>query len=433
MRKFSFVLMLTLFAVGMANHAEAQFWKNWFGKKEEKRKPRPHKSVNTPEEPVKAKSFAGKRHEVVYPDSKIKKHYRIDVLVPLYLDELVNGEYVTFKDKVPEKALLGLDFYEGLKMAVDTLSRYSFSIDVYVHDIATFNSSSEQLVNGGKLDSADLIIGAIQSHDIPVIASFAKKMHINFVSAVSPSDGGVKDNQYFTLMQPSLQLHCEAILKEINKKYHSRAVSVLYRTTAKADENAYNIIIKDTSLDIEYQKLLVNTLPTHEKMLPLFDSTKTNVVIVPIIDNAFADSILKDLHNDFPSYKFEVYGMPTWKSIASLHKPDAYPNIGITITAPTYFDASTAMGQYVEGKYKKEYGGRPGDMVYTGYEDMYWYANLLLQNGTIFNKKYTGNNTAPFTRFDISPRWDKDDNIYYNENRHVYLYRYQSGSYIVTQ
>ena len=39
----------------------------------------------------------------------------------------------------------------------------------------------DALINKGKLDSADLIIGAVQAHDIPAIADYAKMKKINLI------------------------------------------------------------------------------------------------------------------------------------------------------------------------------------------------------------------------------------------------------------
>ena len=63
-----------------------------------------------------------KKREIEYPQSIAKERYRIDVLLPLYLDELVKEDKPTFKGKVPEKAQPGINFYEGVNLAVDTLT-----------------------------------------------------------------------------------------------------------------------------------------------------------------------------------------------------------------------------------------------------------------------------------------------------------------------
>jgi archaellin len=95
---------------------------------------------------------------------------------------------------------------------------------------------------------------------------------------------------------------------------------------------------------------------------------------------------------------------------------------------------STGIGQAVANGYKKDVGGsKPSDMVYRGYETMYWYTYLLHKYGTIFNEKFSDNAAAPFTRFEVVLKKDKDEKLLYQENKHIVLYRYQSSSYIVEQ
>lgn len=152
-----------------------------------------------------------------YPPSVMKNRYRVDVLAAMYLDELVKKGAVT--DKIPDKALPGIAFYEGLTIAADSLKKAGYNIDIYVHDVASTKEAPDSLIKSGALDSADLIIGAVQSHDVPVLAAYAKDHKVNFVSALSPSDGGVKSNKYFTLIQPSLKTHCNWILSDIAQKF----------------------------------------------------------------------------------------------------------------------------------------------------------------------------------------------------------------------
>ena len=82
------------------------------------------------DEPIKAKPK--KKPEVAYPRSTIKDVYRIDVLVALYLDELVKIDKPAFK-KIPEKAVNGIDFYQGIKLATDTLDAKGYRFEVFVH------------------------------------------------------------------------------------------------------------------------------------------------------------------------------------------------------------------------------------------------------------------------------------------------------------
>lgn len=422
-------ILLTAFASAFSNKAEAQFWKKWFHKDNRKYKPT-HKVSSQPVLP-KSKPFKRKL-EVQYPETVKKKRYRIDILAPLYLDELVKNDKPVHGDKIPEKAQGGIEFYEGVKLAIDTLQSFNYNVDIYVHDITGTASDIAALLKDKTLDSADLIIGDVQSQQIPELAQLAKRRQINFVSASSPSDAGVKGNPYFIMQQPTLQAHCEAIMDMVARKYKKKSITLLYRSTVSIDKTASGYILEDSAA-VHFSKVSCNVMPSRQQLSRLFDSSKTNVVVMPILENAYAEMLLKQLYAWFPTYRFEVYGMPSWRTMSGLKKANTFPNTVVYITAPFYFDISTPVAQQVEREFKSSFGGRPTELVFRSYETLYWYAYLLTTYGTIFNRHFSDNSAALFTRFEIKPKWDANGNLLYNENQHLCMYRYQNSSYIVEQ
>jgi hypothetical protein len=423
----SFLFILVLMFTLPAQQAQGQFWKKWFDK-DEKRKPRAvekpkPKAPETVTKPKKKKSFD-------YPPSQIKDRYRIDVLVPLYLDELVKDNKPSFKGHVPEKASTGLNFYQGVKLAADTLSALGYNVDVFIHDISLPGLSPQDMVKSNYLAETDLIIGALASNQLTVIADYAKKSSINFISALSPSDADITGNPYFTMLQPTLQTHCERLKAAATKKYPEREITLLYRSNNSIDSLAYSYI---ADAGHSFKKLTWNTTPQTIQMQRLFDSTRTNVILMPIVDNNYAEGVLHKLNDLFPGYQFEVYGMPSWKAMGGIKKADAYPSIAVLFTSPFYYDGSTPAGQMLSSNYKKEFSGRPGEMVFRGYETLYWYAYLLRKYGTIFNNKLSDNGSTTFTRFEVKPQYNVQQDLLYNENEHIYIYRYQGGSFFVQQ
>jgi len=423
------VFLFTVIATAFSNNAQAQFWKKWFHK--DNRKYKATHKVST--QPTLPKPKPAKRKlEIQYPETVKKSRYRIDVLVPLYLDELTKNEKPVHGEKIPEKSQGGVEFYEGIKLAVDTLQSFNYNLDVYVHDIASPVTSVAALIKDKALDSADLIIGDVQSQQIADLAQLAKRRHINFISASSPSDAGIKDNPYFILQQPTLQAHCTYIMDAIGHKYHKKSVTLLYRNTVSIDKTACAYVLDDSSL-VAFNKVSCNAMPSRQQLARLFDSSKTNIIVMPIMENAYAEMLLKQMYNWFPQYKFEVYGMPSWRTMAGLKKANTFPNTVVHVTAPFYFDISNSAAQQLERSFKSAYGGRPSELVFRAYETLYWYANMLAEYGTIFNKHFNDNSAAPFTRFEIKPKWDANGNLLYNENQHLCMYRYQNSSYIVEQ
>ena len=426
-----FLAVFFLIAASPAQDANAQFWKNMFGKKEKpvvKRPVRPKgASTKIPATPPKKKLPEPLR----LASSVQKPRYRLDVLAPLYLNELVANGKPVYKSHLPDKVLPGLSFYQGIKLAADTLNAFGYYLDVYVHDIGDPAQSVEALLKGTALDSADLIIGAVQAAQVAPLAAFARKRTINFVSALSPSDGGVKGNLYLSLLQPSLQRHCDAIREALSRKSKLSNMLVYRRSTVAADEACFKSITHDSTFS--YVKVMMNTAMPTANLRNFLDSNKENVVVIPVLDATYAASLLDQLNKSFPGYRIEVFGMPSWKGIATLHKEGALANIGVTIGTPFYFDASASAGREFSEAFSATYGGKPAEMAFRGYETLFWYAYLLKRYGTIFNDHYGDTGAAPFTRFELKQAADKEGNTAYYENKHVYLYRYQSGSFSVQQ
>jgi len=420
--------MTGLLTAAAPHDSRAQILRRLFGTEEKKKsaKKPAKKSATVRVQPKIPK----KSPRIEYPPTELKSRYRVDVFLPLYMDELVKNGKTMFRDKIPAKALPGISFYEGLKLAADTLDGRLYHIDLHVHDISSARTSVARLLGSKALDSSDLLIGLVQSDEITLLGQFARKRHINFISVLSPSDGGLRDNPYFTLLQPTLHTHCDGIRNAVRKKFPGSPVIVYRRNAVPVDEVAFGFVTGGRTQD--YRVVSCNTPPERKVLRQLLDSTETNVIVMPVLDIGYAESLLQQLSDWFPDYAFEVFGMPSWQSMYSLKKAESFSNIAVTFTAPYYFDPTTSLGQQLAERYGGTFGGTADEWVYRGYEVCYWYASLLRKSGTIFNPKMD-NSTAVFTQYEIKPARDKDGELLYNENRHLYLYRYQGGSHMVEE
>lgn len=440
-KKLLVALVGALLLCCASNDADAQSRRE--RKREEKRREaireyyRRNPQAKDPQAPATNKSVATKprntapKKEFDFPKSEIKDRYRIDVLVPLYLAEVVQDGKVAVKGRLPEKVTTPLKFYEGMMIAADTLKKMGYKLDIFVYDVADELEKPATLVNTDAFAGSDMILGLLTSTDFPLVANYARKHHINFISALSPSNQGVTGNPYFSLLQPTLETHCDAVEEFIYKKNGNVTPIILHRTKVPIDSIAYNNFIVNNALD--YRSVACDTLPAKSTLVPMLIKDRKNIVVIPIISDRYAETILAYLYRNFPEYDFEVWGMPSWDNMPSLKKSDAYPNVVVYFTNPFYFDATTAAGLAVSNSYKSRFGGKADNMVFRGYETMMWYAYLLKKHGNIFNTQLWDNGGAPFTRFDVKLVKNEDGELMYYENKHVYLYRYHSASYMVEQ
>jgi len=420
--------VLLLLCTTYSNNTAAQFWKR--DRKEKKRKPYT-KPVKKPEAVVAKAEKPKKKRIVAYPKTEKKIRYRIDVLMPLYLDELVKNNQLAFKGKLPEKAQSGLSFFEGVKLATDTMQRLQYKADVYVHDITNPRSTVEQLLAKDSLKNSDLIIGLVLSQQVTTLADYAKKNQINFVSALSPSDANIKDNPFFILLNPTLQTNCDFIAEYINKKYPKEHVLLYKSGRSSVDSLSYTYLNEQLKHSATID---ADSLPHMDTLNALFDSTANNIIVMPVMENGYAESLLLQLKQHFPDYRFDIYGMPGWKSFLASRKSGTFgENLSVSIPSPYYFDQTVSYGQQLTNAYKARYNAKPGELVYRGFETVYWFTDLLYKYGTIFNEHTRDNSAAMFTQYDLQPKWDSENNFYYTENRHLYFFHYLDGNLLIEQ
>ncbi len=353
-----------------------------------------------------------------------KSRYRVDILVPLYLDELPKSAAAA-KEKIPEKALPGMAFYAGVNIAADSLKKEGFNIDIYVHDVASVNESPGQLISKGKLDSSDLIIGDVQPQDIQPLSGFAKTKRINFISTAPAFYGETIDNPYFTLLQPSLQTQCERIVAEVVKNAPHDKVTVLYRSKDAADNACYDFITDAAERKLHLQYMACGKPPKKANLELFIAVAKPVVLVVPVSDTGFVTGLLHSLSTDFPDTHFEVYGMPSWAAIADLKKKGAFPNATVHITSSLILDPASAAGQYVRHTFTAFYTGKISMPVYDGYEALFLFAGLLKKYGTHFNEDYE-HITSP--ALDIHAKTDRSGDVRFYENRQVVMEVFEGGA-----
>lgn len=419
--------LLCIVLLSLPTESHAQFWKK--GRKQENAKKKESKKV-----PVASKKEEPKVKKKVLPEfseTVVKDKYRVDVLVPLYLNSLVKNGKPVYK-KTPDYALPSINFFEGLSIAAQALNAQKIKLDLHIHDITDQHKSVKDLIAGKALLESDLIIGFVHSNDLVLAANFASEKKINFVSALSPSDAGLTNSPHFILMQPTLKTHIEHLISEAGKKYSKQPKYILHTNKTSGEKDAYKqfkeALIGEKNLHIIDCAQFTITTDTLRK---IFDSTKTNVIYASILDIPTAEGMLNHLSALGSNYKFEIYGMPSWKSLRGLNVDGSFANLSIHYTTPFEYDTSTSSGKYVAAEYASKYVGSPSEMVFRGYETLVWFSNLLHKYGTVFNAKMDDVSASPFTRYQIEASWNKDNDFLYWENRNLYMLHYKNGNYKV--
>ena len=362
---------------------------------------------------------------IIYENPVKKERYKIAVLTPLYLDSVDLEKNLAH---IPKFIMPGLDFYQGIQIAADTLRKQGFKLDIYIHDSKSNYLNVQNMIESDKLDSMDLIIGNANVSDLKILAEFAKSKKINFVSAVSPSDAEQTNNPYFTILQPRLASHIEKMHRHINARHPEDNVFYFYGNS-QSEKNGLTYFQNDVMNSVPGRFKAIEITDENGVLYQLKKNIDTNyntTIFLGVLDPSTTYKYLKILAPFADKYNLTVYCMPTTEAIKSLSKTDEFPNMPIYYTTAYIIDKITPASMYITKKYKARMGGLTSDIVYKGFESLYYFANLMKKYGVPFNEHISDNSNSFITPYKIMPVKDKGIHQF-NENKFLYLMKYENG------
>jgi len=358
--------------------------------------------------------------------------YKIAVFAPVYLDSAFDGNDLKPGNTISKSIIPGLDFYNGVLLAIDSLQNEGIQAEVYFYDLKNTGLPLHTILSQESMQQISLIIAAFNNiADIKTLAGFAAEKKIPLISSTLPNNGGVTGNPYFTVVNPTLKTHCEELYKYLQRNFSTN--NILFFKRKGAVENwilsAFSDIARNTpSLPLKMKTIELSDTFTVSQVLQYMDSTRKNILICGSLNENFSIRLVKSLSLAAGTYTATVMGMPNWDALKDLDKPDC-KGVDIIYTTPYNFNRNDKTIIAITSKYKNLLNGRPGDMVFKGYESMYHFTKLLQEHGKEMNYYLSEKKFKLFNDFDIRPVINKANRLQtdYQENRKLYFIKKNSG------
>jgi hypothetical protein len=369
--------------------------------------------------------------------------YHIAVFLPLYLDSAFDAEgNYRYDQNFPKFLNPGLEFYEGLELAVDSLTKIHAPLDITVYDTRSLSKPVQQIVDDPQFLKTQLIIGFVSSSELHVLANAAKLREIPFVNVNYPNDGGISNNPEFVILNTTLHAHFEALYKFIQRNWATSNIIYLKKKGAQEDRilSEFAGIEKSTpSVPLRMKYLTVDRELSNQQLISYLDSNTKNIVLVGSLDEGFAKAACAQLSTLNKTYPIKIIGMPTWDAITDFNTP-AYPDQEIYYSTPFYINPADSLVLSIQQYFKNRFYSRPSDMVYRGYETTLHFGQLLITHkgsldGSIGEKKF-----KVFNDFDLQPVFTGKENgnstagqvptLQYLENKKVYFVKKMNGNVV---
>ncbi len=364
------------------------------------------------------------------PDSAAPRH-KIAVFAPLYLDSAFDatGNY-RYGKTLPKFFTQGIEFYQGVQLAIDSLNKEGVELDVAIFDTRSAKQTLATMIASKDFEGTDVIIGHVNMADAQLLAHTAKNLGVPFVNANFPNEAGVTDNRQYIILNSTLFTHCEALYKFMQKNYALSPITVFRKKGAQEDRlNTYLKTIESSTasvpLKLKYVTLSDNF--TQQELATHLDPDKTNIAFGASLDVSFASKLAQQLAALNSSNVASILvGMPNWDAINFSGTP--FRGLDIVYSTPFYIEPSDSVAAAINSNYQATYSFKPGEMVFRGYESVYHFAHLLTQDDNPIQEKLTSVRHRVFYDFNIQPVISKKTGkADYYENKKLYFVKKTDG------
>lgn len=377
----------------------------------------PPSTTPTPEPPITV--TPPKNDPIVQPQpTAVAPTAQITILLPLGSQQYSPSMSI---DALSDKMQNGLEFYEGLLVAVDEWKSKGFTPEIKVYDTQNDPKQVEQLLAAPDLKKSDLIIGPLYNSELKPVAAFAKQHHIYHFSPISPSNQVAEDNPYYVVVNPSVEAHCKAIYEFAKKQPHSKIIAV---ASNKPNEIALSQRFMTFGNSPEgYSLPSVTSMLTADNIETKLSSTEHNIIVMTTFSELPVIEWVNNLYALRKKYDITLFGMPNWLDM---------PNIDLNYLAALDFHYTTEFWvnengsehQYFYNSFTQKYGNKPTKFAAKGYDLMRYVGDLWrAYQGDVANAIHI-TTRGVYTDFSFGTTIQGGNNTYL-ENREVHIVRYR--------
>ncbi len=331
----------------------------------------------------------------------LQKAVVISMLLPFGLDNLNPG--TSYTDVSLKQADLSLDYYQGFKLALDSLTAQGYNFKLQLFD-ATTASQVHSLAMNPQIRSSDLIVGPVFPDDIKAFTSMLTAPRKPILSPLAPSAPSTFKNQNLITAIPPLDVHAWTTAEYINNTIKPKNIFIL--KSGYSEDNSYIIPFKKAIDSLGKKRIVVNQLTVVRGQLaavvPQLSTTAQNVFVVPSTNQAFLTVTLQALDSLADHYPITLFGHPNWEKFSFL-KTHLLEHLHTHITSSDKVDyKSTATVTFLRN-YRKSYHIDASDYAIKGFDEGSYFGQLSGANGGDLKKitqtDFTGlHNTFHFTR-----------------------------------
>ncbi|MEJ7646607.1 MAG: hypothetical protein WKF87_18565 [Chryseolinea sp.] len=327
------------------------------------------------------------------PKTFFKDVYSVSVMLPLMVNTLDPSPSTKRNQNV-------LDLYEGIKLAVDTLSKQGVKISLRAYDTERKTEKIKSILNMEELKSTDLLVGPFFQEECKPINEFSVSNKVNVFNPLHNNMELLNSNPYGFMFQPSLETMGKRAAEFLSGYPAKKTCMVFYGTSRRDSVLAANFlytanekgikIISSNRLSREDSKNVLTILATPTeydefKYPKEFTLKKDSLgsIFVASDDALIYAKVISGIETRGDNVV--VVGSEAWLDQHSIDV-EKFQNLPIVLMAPNYIVIEKPISKAFARRYVKTHGRIPTSYASTGYELMLFLGNQLKKNGVYFQE-----------------------------------------------
>lgn len=342
--------------------------------------------------------------------------YKVALMLPLVLSEVnrIDPQEPDIAETL--NSLKFIEFYEGFRMALDSLEKSGLKLKLFVYDIGKDTARARQVLKKPEMKKMDLIIGLIYHMNFQMVAEFAKKNKIPIVNPISERSDLIKGNPWVFKVCPSRKAQLTNLSPVLEQNF-SRSQILIVRNNQYKDRDAPDQLKKECA------KLTLSTqvVDGTDNAISRLSKSKENVLVFFAENNNYILDLSRKLSERRNDYTISIVGLPAWDKIEEL-ETDYMVNLNAHLIAPYFIDYNNASVKKFTCKFQETIKTDPGHLAFLGYDIGYYFLSALMKYGGDF-MNCIGDYTMKGLQSTFEFRQEKGSGF---ENQHWEIYKFDN-------
>lgn len=272
-----------------------------------------------------------------------------------------------------------MEFYYGVLVALQKLKEQGISVVLDVINTEKSHDAVLRIINSGKLDNADIIIGPVYDEIFNIVAQFAHEREIPIISPLASISA---DNPYVVQIAPSHQQKLTKMREVIGHDKNILVIRPLDQLDKEFEEELVSVLPHGGVIKLDYLKS-TDIREVENKL----STDRENIIIIASSNENKVEEIMarmSSMHNSMSARglttpDISVLGNSKWNKFNHIEK-NLYFKLNVIYVANYHADRGDSTVLNFDRDYIKMFQSLPTAYSYRGYDIASLFISSYAQN-----------------------------------------------------